>query len=396
MLKKSTPLKLQFLFFLTLLVIVNNKTIAQVTSLTEGFDDLSSSGWTLINHSTNASTGTTWRQGDSRQFPAYSGVENSYVEADYSSVGKGGNGTINNWLISPELNLTSGGAVTFYTRTRSGSSYPDRLEVRLSRSGSSTNVGSGTGGVGDFTEVLETINPTLVAGGYPDTGWTQYTVTVLPGGSSGRVAFRYYVTNGGSSGLNSNYIGVDQFSYQSVLPVTLFDFRGQIKNNQALLTWSTANEINNKGFDVELSHDNKTFSSIGFVAASKTSAGVNNYSFTDAKLLSGSSYYRLKQIDNDGASRYSTVVKLDFSKFAWNIFGNPSVSNTFIQLQTETQSNVSVQVISVNGKVIQVISKGNLAQGTYNIPLNLTNAPHGIYVVRLLIDKNSYTKKLMR
>lgn len=394
MLKKSTPLKLQFLFFLALLVIVNNKTIAQVTSLTESFDDISSSGWTLINHSTNATSGKTWDQGDSRQFPAYSGTENSYVEADYRSIGKSGNGTINNWLISPQLNLTNGGAVTFYTRTVTGSSYADRLEVRLSRSGSSTNVGSGTGGVGDFTEVLETINPTLVVGEYPD-GWTQYTVTVLPGGS-GRVAFRYYVTDGGSSGTNSNYIGVDQFSYQSVLPVTLFDFRGQIKNNQALLTWSTANEVNNKGFEVQLSHDNKTFSAIGFVAASKTSAGVNNYSFIDAKLLSGSSYYRLKQIDNDGGSRYSTVVKLDFSKFAWSIFGNPSVNNTFIQLQTETQSNVSVQVVSINGKVIQTISKGNLAQGTYNITLNLANAPHGIYVVRLLVDKNSYTKKLMR
>lgn len=396
MLKKSTPLKLQFLFFLALSVIVNNKTIAQVTSLTESFDNVLPNGWIAVNHSSNASSGKTWDQGDSRQFPAFSGTENSYVEADYRSIGRSGNGTINNWLISPELNLTSGGAITFYTRTVSGSTYADRLEVRLSRSGSSTNVGSGTGGVGDFTEVLETINPTLIVGGYPDTGWTQYTVTVLPGGSSGRVAFRYYVTDGGSTGTNSNYIGVDQFSYQTVLPVTLFDFRGQIKNNQALLTWSTANEINNKGFEVQLSHDNKTFSSIGFVAASKTSTGVNNYTFTDAKLLSGSNYYRLKQIDNDGASRYSTVIKLNFSKFAWSIFGNPSVNNTFIQLQTETQNNVSIQVVSINGKVIQTINKGDLSQGTYNIPLNLTNAPHGIYVVKLLIDKSSYTKKLMR
>ncbi len=396
MLKKSTPLKVCFLFLLSLFVIVNNKTIAQVTSLTEGFDDVLPTGWVAINHSTNGSVGQSWAQGDSRQFAAYSGTENSYAEADYRSIGRAGNGTINNWLITPELNLTNGGAITFYTRAFPGSQYPDRLEVRLSRSGASTNVGSGTGDVGNFTEILEAINSGLTMGGYPDTGWTQYTVSLPAGGSSGRVAFRYYVTNGGSTGTNSNYIGVDQFSYESVLPVTLFNFRGEIKNNQSLLTWSTANEINNKGFDVELSHDNKTFSSIGFVAASKTSTGVNNYSFTDAKLLSGSSYYRLKQIDNDGASRYSTVVKLDFSKFAWNIFGNPSVSNTYIQLQTETQSSISVQVVSINGKVIQTISKGNLAQGTYNIPLSLANAPHGIYVIKLLIDKNSYTKKIMR
>ena len=56
-------------------------------------------------------------QGDRRQFNAYSGVRSSYAAADYQSVGKSGNGTISNWLISPELSLTNGGAITFYTRT---------------------------------------------------------------------------------------------------------------------------------------------------------------------------------------------------------------------------------------------------------------------------------------
>ena len=58
--------------------------------------------------------------------------------------------------------------------------------------------------------------------------------------------------------------------------------------------------------------------------------------------------------------------------------------------------NVTVQIVSLNGQLIQTINKGNLSQGTYNIPLNLTNAPHGIYIVRLLVDKNSYTKKIIK
>jgi len=398
MVKKSTLLKLHVLFFITFLMI-NNKTIAQVTSLNEGFDDFSATGWSTINNSTYGSTGQKWLQGDPRKFVAYTGGDSSYAYANYQSVGGSAKGTISNWLISPELNLTNGGAVTFYTRTFP-SDFADRLEVRLSRNGASTNVGSTPTSVGNFTEVLLTINPTLDlpvggVGGYPDTGWTQYTFSVPPGGSSGRLAFRYYVTNGGSTGLNSNYVGIDEFSFESTLPVTLFNFRGEIKNNQALLTWSTANEINNKGFEVELSDDNKAFSSIGFVAAVKTSTGINNYSFTNSKLLSGANYYRLKQVDNDGASRYSSVVKLDFSKFAWAIFGNPS-NNTFIQLQTEKQSDVSVQIIALNGQLIQTINKGNLLQGTYNIPLSLSNAPHGIYIVRLLVDKNSYTKKMIK
>jgi len=391
MTKKTTLVKLQVLFFFTLLI-VSNKTIAQVTTLTEGFDNFSATGWITVNNSTDASTGQTWRQGD-RQLNAYSGGKSSYAYADYHSVGST-EGTISNWLISPTLNLTNGGMITFYTRTFP-SDYADRLQVRLSRNGASKHVGSTPASVGNFTELLLTINQSLDPDGYPDTNWTKYTISIPPGGSSGRVAFRYFVPDAGSSGTNSNYIGIDEFSFESVLPVTLFNFRGEIKNNEALLTWSTANEINNKGFEVEQSHDNKTFSSIGFVAAVKTSTGVNNYSFTNSKLLSGANYYRLKQVDNDGASRLSSVVKLDFSKFAWTIFGNPS-NNTFIQLQTATQSNVAVQIVTLNGQLIQTIRKGNLSQGTYNIPLNLSNVPHGIYIVKLLVDKNSYTKKLIK
>lgn len=393
MTKKSTPLKFSILISCTLLLFASNKTIAQATSLTEGFDNLSTSGWTLINHSSGGG-GLTWFQGDSRAFSAFDGNDTMYAAANYQSVSRA-TGTINNWLISPQISIANGGAITFYTRTKDNSVFPDRLEVRLSTNGSSTNVGTTANDVGDFATVLVSVNPSLDANGYP-TGWTQYTANIQSGlGTSGRVAFRYFVTNAGSSGTNSNYIGVDAFSFQSVLPVTLFNFTGLIKDNKAVLTWSTANEINNKGFDVEVSRDNKTFAAVGFVAAVKTSTGINNYSFTDDKILSGSNYYRLKQIDNDGAYRYSTVVKLDLQKFAWTIF-NSSSANPWIQLQTKASSNIMVQVVSVNGQVIQNINKGNLAQGTYNIPLNLNSSSHGIYVIRLLVDKDGYTQKVMR
>jgi hypothetical protein len=266
--------------------------------------------------------------------------------------------------------------------------------VRLSTNGSSTNVGSTSGDVGDFTTVLVSVNEDLDNGGYPE-DWTEFTANINAASGTGRIAFRYFVSNGGSGGTNSNVIGIDEFSYQSVLPVALLNFNGQIKDDKAVLTWSTANEINNKGFDVEVSRDNKTFTSIGLVAAAKSAGGLNNYSFTDNKIVSGTNFYRLKQIDNDGAYRYSIVVKLNLQKFAWTILGS-ATSNASIQLQTDLQYNVAVQVVSLKGQLIQTINKGTLPQGTYTIPLNLNTASHGIYVVRLLVDGNSYIKKIMR
>ncbi|MEO8712900.1 MAG: choice-of-anchor J domain-containing protein [Parafilimonas sp.] len=398
--KKNFILRtLQTLFAIIIMLLAGNKAIAQLSSLTENFDNVVPAGWVAINHSTGNGTGQNWFQGDVRQFVAYSGTTTSYAAANYQSVGGvTGQGTISNWLLSPLLNLQNGSTITFYTRTVSGSLFPDRLEVRLSKNGASTDVGSGTEATGDFSTLLLSINPSLDAGGYPDTGWTQYTVSLsgISGTSSGRVALRYYVTEAGSNANNSNYIGIDEFSYENVLPVTLLNFNGTIQDNKALLTWSTANELNNKGFDIELSHDNKNFSSIGFVAGHGTAPGISQYNFTDNKLLSGSNYYRLKQVDVDGNFKYSSVIKLDLLKFDWKIFGNAAGNNSWIQLQTEADNYVAIQIISANGQVIQTINKGNLSAGTYNIPLNLQNNSHGIYIVRLSVDKHIYSKKLIR
>jgi hypothetical protein len=382
--------------FILLFILISSRSIAQVSSLTENFDVVVPDQWVAINHSTGTG-GQSWIQGDTRFLVSYSGDSNSYAAASYKSVGpRTSIGTINNWLITPVLNLNNGASFSFYTRTVSGSTYPDRLEVRLSANGASTDVGTGVNSTGDFSTLLLSINPDLHAGGYPDTGWTKYDVTISGiGNITGRIAFRYYVTNAGSGGTNSNYIGIDEFSYETALPVSLLNFTGTVKNKQAILNWATADEINNKGFEVQLSHDNRNFSSVGFVPAQQNKSGVNKYSFTDNNLLSGSNYYRLKQVDNDGNYKYSVVVKLDLKKFDWTILGNPS-SNTLVQIQTEKTCSVALQIVSMTGKTIQIINKGNLPAGTTTVPLNLQNAAHGVYIIKLLVDNESYSKQLLR
>jgi hypothetical protein len=91
----------------------------------------------------------------------------------------------------------------------------------MSLAGTSTNCGTLPEDLGDFTTLLLDINPTLTVGGYPEI-WTQYSINISGVGAptQGRFAFRYYVTNGGPSGANSNYIGVDLVEYGAV-PVEL-------------------------------------------------------------------------------------------------------------------------------------------------------------------------------
>ena len=126
-----------------------------------------------------------------------------------------GAGTISNWLITPQLMLQDGDVLKFWTRVNTGSAYADRLEVRLSN-GATFTAPSGAASVGSFTTLITSINPGLTEGGYPDS-WTEFTF-IVTGLSATPVAanyaFRYYVTDGGPSGNNSNYIGIDTFSVE--------------------------------------------------------------------------------------------------------------------------------------------------------------------------------------
>ena len=91
--------------------------------------------------------------------------------------------------------------------------------MRLSTAGPSTNVGTLATDVGVFTTLLLDINPTLAVGGYPDT-WTQFTATLsgIPAGATGRIAWRYFVTDAGFLGTNSDYIGIDTVEFTAAGP----------------------------------------------------------------------------------------------------------------------------------------------------------------------------------
>jgi hypothetical protein len=109
--------------------------------------------------------------------------------------------------------------MTFYTRTVDVPQFPDRLQVRLSTNGTSTNVGTTAYEVGDFSVLMLDINPNLTTAGYPSV-WTQFTVTVsgVASPTTGRLALRYFVPEGGTSFLNGDYIGIDQVQFFCTTP----------------------------------------------------------------------------------------------------------------------------------------------------------------------------------
>jgi hypothetical protein len=125
-----------------------------------------------------------------------------------------------NWLISPELTVKDGDVVSFYTRTYDNPTIAaDRLEVRMNDEDASTEVGKTPTSTGKFNKVLLDINPDYLlegAASYPG-NWKKYSVIItgVPDAKKTRIAFRYYVPNGGPLGENGLGVALDKFSFQS-------------------------------------------------------------------------------------------------------------------------------------------------------------------------------------
>ena len=219
----------KLLLSLTLLA-YSSLSFAQVL-FTYGFDgttaSLATDGWQQTNQSAPVGASTyTIPAAPSTAFPAgaQAGTPTSYTLINFNSTT--GSGTISNWLISPVVTIKNGDVISFYTQTTPyaaaptpANTFPDRLELRLSTNGAfTTNPSGGINGLGDFTTLCVEVNPNLDLTGYPDT-WTQftYTVTGLPTDTDCKFAFRYYVTNGGPTGANSNIIAIDTVSIDRAL-----------------------------------------------------------------------------------------------------------------------------------------------------------------------------------
>lgn len=206
-------------------------------SWVEEFDDVSSlgtRGWVISNNSDQVGP-EAWRRGRYESankaafvynavigFPAYSASKspNDFISCDFYAGTNVSNMSV--WLISPVTKMKNGDQLIFYTRSAidSGSYFLknniDRLQVRLNLSNEGTYTGNAWTTTGDFSTLLLDINPSLADGGYPSK-WTQFKLTLsgITGTASGRVAFRYFVPNGGPDGANAGMVGLDAVSFTS-------------------------------------------------------------------------------------------------------------------------------------------------------------------------------------
>lgn len=174
------------------------------------------------------------------------------------------------------------------------------------------------------------------------------------------------------------------------LPVSFASFNAAQRFGKAALSWATATESNNDGFEIERRIGNGQYQKIAFVD-SKAPGGTGaafTYSFEDpAQLTAGVTYYRLKQIDFDGRSSYSEVkaVRTVNGALVLSVYPNPSRGNATLVIPDGT-GNVNVSVEDFAGRAVQHFNNVSARN------VQLTNLKAGVYVVRVFVRATGETK----
>jgi fibronectin-binding autotransporter adhesin len=122
------------------------------------------------------------------------------------------------------------------------------------------------------------------------------------------------------------------------LPVKLMQFSATRQGSTVRVAWVTASEQNSAYFSVQRSADGRTFTDLQRVAAQGTTTSRHDYAELDATPLAGLSYYRLRQVDNDGKENYSpaVVVRLESQQTTPTLvaYPNPATAQGFQLLTT--------------------------------------------------------------
>jgi hypothetical protein len=167
------------------------------------------------------------------------------------------------------------------------------------------------------------------------------------------------------------------------LPVELVSFRVIKHSSYVLLEWSTATELNNSHFEVQRSFNGRDFDVIGQVEGHGTTNEPNYYSFIDRSPVGAVAYFRLRQVDYDGAYEFSPIRLVQQHNLAGTVvstYPNPAREKVYIQSVNALEFS-QLQLINLSGQVVSNL-KGSTQGNGFSMEVMLPQVPKGMYYVR--------------
>ena len=173
------------------------------------------------------------------------------------------------------------------------------------------------------------------------------------------------------------------------LPVKLIEFKAEAQGAYNQIYWSTESEVNNSGFELQKSRNARDWQTIEFMAGKGTTSEVQEYYYQDFNPLEGFNYYRLMQIDYNGATEYSDVITVDFQKYKEEIRVSPNPVSNYLSIQGLSDYGQNYSIYNTSSQLIKI---GQLSEGR----VDLSNLQTGLYLLMIETENGMVTKRVFK
>ena len=166
------------------------------------------------------------------------------------------------------------------------------------------------------------------------------------------------------------------------LPLKFGDFKVSKTNSNLLIDWSTYDEVNVNHFEIERSRTGQQFATVGRVNAKGSNGNKTDYNWIDTAPFRGVSFYRIKEVDIDMRSKYSSVVRIDLTQpnSELTLFPNPVVERKVsIQVGNISRGQYKISVSNLNGKKLYDQTLDHLGGVISQVIQLPAETPPGIY-----------------
>ncbi len=182
-----------------------------------------------------------------------------------------------------------------------------------------------------------------------------------------------------------------------LLPIDLLEFTAECLNGAALLQWTTAAETNNAHFVLESSPNGIDFQIVTTVTGAGTTSSMRSYEFLDHSEYPGTTYFRLTQVDFDGATtQFETIALNNCNNLNDGISVYTSTGNQInIEVDSKGPERFNFRVVDARGRMIISPQLLHVQEGMNRFSLAPDNIDFGIYYMILENEKERITKKLI-
>lgn len=210
-------------------------------------------------------------------------------------------------------------------------------------------------------------------------------------------------TGNGTNGTNGVVYQVHKFTADGSfafngggpLPVTMSYFKLNCVEEDVELIWQTSSEHNSDYFQLESSLDGVNWEIGQTLPAAGSSQELINYNAVDQDASRNQKYYRLKQVDFNGAFEMYGPLKTDCAVESTNIdlHPNPCETEVTISISSKKPADLNYTLISPDGKLLET-KQIAVHSGITLFTLDVSNYPSGMYMLQFDVNDKRFIKKL--